>query len=100
VEIPRGEVKDSLPLLGKEFRDLRTVLAPFEPLAGEGVEDFKVRALASSNFQVYLRVAMYILTPLTRSSTRQKVDNIRKMRNDAEETELPEIVEQLEAPPR
>lgn len=101
VEIPRAEVKNSLPALGEEFVDLQNVLAPFELLAGEGAEDFKVRAIASSDFQVYLDAApgvtMFVLLALNLVlDAIRKVSNIREMRNKAEENELPDISTQLE----
>lgn len=54
VAIPRGAVSNKLPQLGEEFLELQQILGPFEELAGEGRPDFEVRAIASSDFSVFL----------------------------------------------
>jgi hypothetical protein len=53
VAIPRV-AKSTLPELGREFVELQKIFGTFEELAGEGRPDFKVRALASSDFALFL----------------------------------------------
>jgi hypothetical protein len=94
VAIPRQEVGNNLPTLGKEFAELQKILAPFEELAGEGVPDFKIRAIASSNFQVYLAaepgVAYFIARGLNEVlDAYQKLLNIKRMRSEMA-AEVPE----------
>ncbi len=54
VTIPRGAVHNNLPDLGREFRQLNTILGPFVEIVTESRETLRVRAIASSDFGVYL----------------------------------------------
>ncbi len=53
VAIPRA-AKSTLPELGREFVELQKIFGTFEELAGEGRPEFEVRALASSDFALFL----------------------------------------------
>lgn len=57
VAIPRGFVDSKLPRLGEEFIELQKILEPFEELGGENRPPFDVRAIASTDFTVYLAAA-------------------------------------------
>ncbi len=54
VMIPRNAVKNDLAALGEEFVELREIILPFSELAGESRPDLRVRAISSSEFQVFL----------------------------------------------
>ena len=57
VTIPRGAVHNNLPDLGREFRQLNTILGPFVEIVTESRETLRVRAIASSDFGVSTRTA-------------------------------------------
>ncbi|HEX9966586.1 MAG TPA: hypothetical protein VGB06_01440 [Solirubrobacterales bacterium] len=52
--IPRSEVDNGLGQLGKEFMNLKRIVAPFSELAGESRPEVEVRSISSSEFQVFL----------------------------------------------
>lgn len=54
VLIPRGAVRNELPDLGKEFINIQRILNPFVELATGSRPNLEVRAIASSDFGVYL----------------------------------------------
>ncbi len=87
VAIPRGAVKNKLPELGEELVELQRILAPFEELAGEGRPDFEVRAIASSDFSVFLLAAPGIVLVLAQAlnaivDTYQKILDIKRVRTE------------------
>ena len=57
VMIPRRAVGNGLEALGKEFIDLKRIIATFSELAGESRPDIEVRSISSSEFQVFLAAA-------------------------------------------
>ena len=57
VLIPRRAVSNDLAALGAEFVELRKILMPFVELATGSRPDLEVRALASSDFGVFLHSA-------------------------------------------
>src|SRR6266508_1666178 len=87
VAIPRGAEKNKLPELGVELVELQRILAPFEELAGEGRPDFEVRAIASSDFSVFLLAAPGIVLVLAQAlnaivDTYQKILDIKRVRTE------------------
>src|SRR5680860_624641 len=52
--IPRAQVDNGLERLGNEFKELKKIVAPFSELADEGRAEVQVRAISSSEFQVFI----------------------------------------------
>jgi hypothetical protein len=95
IAIPRQEVSDSsLPELGKEFVEWQKILAPYEELAGVGVADFRVRAISSSEFGLFLAAIPPVVLLITKAvndvlDAYQKLLNIKRMRSEMA-AEVPE----------
>jgi hypothetical protein len=95
VAIPRGAVNNKLPLLGAEFVELQKILGPFEELAGENQPDFEVRAIASTDFSVYLAAAptaaFFIVKAINAiEDVYIKWLDIKRLRTELAEKEIPE----------
>lgn len=60
VSIPRGAVHENLVDLGSEFRQLHSILGPFVEIVTGSREPLRVRAIASSDYGVYLETAVQV----------------------------------------
>ncbi len=95
VLIPRGAVENELPDLGQEFIRLQRVLGPFVELATGSRPDLKVRAIASSDFSVYLAAVpaagWLIASALDKVlDLYKKVLEIRALRQQLQEQAVPD----------
>jgi len=95
VMIPRRAVDNGLEALGKEFVDLKKIIATFSELAGENRPEVEVRSISSSEFQVFLdsapAVAVMVATTLERlMKAYESFLNIRKLHREMAEAGIPE----------
>jgi hypothetical protein len=95
VMIPRRAVGNGLEALGKEFVDLKKIIATFSELAGENRPEVEVRSISSSEFQVFLDsapvVAAMVATTLERlMKAYESFLNIRKLHREMAEAGIPE----------
>jgi hypothetical protein len=60
VTIPRGEVSERLVDLGREFAELNRILGVFVEIETGSREPMRVRAIASSDYGVYLETAVQV----------------------------------------
>jgi hypothetical protein len=94
IDIPRQEVGNSLPVLGRDFVEWQKILAPFEELAGLGVSDYRVRAISSSDFGLFLAAVPAVALFITKAvngvlDAYLKLLNIKRMRSEMA-AEVPE----------
>jgi hypothetical protein len=79
IAIPRREVGNgSLPELAEEFAEWQKILAPFEELAGVGVADFRIRAISSTDFGLFL-AAIPTVTFFITKAVNEVLDAYRKL---------------------
>lgn len=95
VLIPRSEVDDDLPGLARELRDLNRIFGPFLEIATGSRPDPKIRAIASSDFGVYLdmapQAAAFIALTVERLVALYKnILDIRIKRQELEDSGVPE----------
>jgi hypothetical protein len=93
--ISRNAVDNGLEHLGREFVELKRLLAPFSELGGEGRPEIKVRSIASSEFQVFLdsapAVAAIVATAVERLlSAYERILNIRNLHRQLAEEDVPD----------
>lgn len=93
--IPRAAVHDELGELGAEFGKLRRILEPFVELATGNRPPIRVRAIASSDFQVFLDSApatAYLFTKALKTvlETYEKLLDIRLKHRELGELGVPE----------
>lgn len=67
VTIPRGAVHENLPDLGKELRELDIILAPFEEIETGSRAPFKVRAIGSSDFGIFLAASPVVAAAIAKT---------------------------------
>lgn len=95
VLVPRGFVDNKLDRLGAEFNELNKIFSVFSEIAIGQRPGFKVRAIASSDFNVYLEalpaVAACIAVAIERIiATYKNLLDIRKHHRDLESLGIPE----------
>lgn len=95
VMIPRRAVGNGLEALGKEFIDLKRIIATFSELAGESRPDIEVRSISSSEFQVFLAAAPIAAALVATTMERllksyESYLNIRKLHRELAESGIPE----------
>ena len=95
VLIPRQFVKNRLDQLGREFKELDDIFEPFAELATGTREGFPIKAIASSDFGLFLdalpQVAACIADGIQRILTLYKQYlEIRKIRNDLLNQKVPD----------
>jgi hypothetical protein len=94
--IPRGFVKNHLDPLGQELRELDSILRPFEEVATGSRQGFAVRAIASTDFGIFLDslpiTAACVATAIERIVALYKSFlEIRKLRNELAKQNVPEV---------
>lgn len=100
IMIPRRAVDNGLESLGREFIELKQIIATFSELAGESRPEVEVRSISSSEFQVFLdsapAVAAFVSTTLERlMAGYERFLKIRKLHREMAEEGIPD--EDLEA---
>jgi hypothetical protein len=95
ISIPRGEVHSNLPDLGAEFRRLDNILAPFEEIETGSRPPFGVRAIASSDFSVYLATGTGVAAAIAAAvdwalSAYLKLQQIKENRQGLKDSGLPD----------
>lgn len=93
--IPRAAVNSGLEELGKEFMELKAIIAPFSELVGEGRPEFKVRSISSSEFQVFLDSAPATAAVIATAADRliaayKNIIEIRELRKKMAERDVPD----------
>ena len=89
--VPRAAVGNGLEALGGEFIKLKSILDPFIDLVTGSREEVEVRAIASSEFEVFLLLIPYVGAQFAKGletvlNIYEKVLNIRKASKDLEGT--------------
>lgn len=97
VTIPRGAVHNNLPDLGREFRHINTILGPFVEIVTGSREALQVRAIASSDFGVYLQTLPSVATFIALSVERmingyKSILEIRLLRQGMLDQNVPDEV--------
>ncbi|HVQ57848.1 MAG TPA: hypothetical protein VMS60_02965 [Solirubrobacterales bacterium] len=95
--IPRKRVNNGLKSLGEEFVALQQLLGPFSELAGENRPEVNVRAISSSEFQVFLiagpTIAASVAYALDRlASVYERILHIRLMEKELAKSDIPDTV--------
>jgi hypothetical protein len=93
--IPRRAVDNGLEELGKEFVDLKQIVAPFTELAGEGRPELNVRSISSSEFQVFIDSAPAVAALVATSAERllaayERILSIRNLHKQLSEQDVPD----------
>ena len=97
VTIPRSEVDEELDQLGLEFREIQSILQPFQEVLAGHRAPIHVRTIASSNFTVFVAAAPVWALGVVKAiqmivDTYSTILDIRIKRNDLAAASVPEEI--------
>jgi hypothetical protein len=95
--VPRSAVGEGLESLGREFIRIKSIIDPFIELVTGSREEVRVRAIASSEFEVFVLLAPYVGLGFAKGletvlNIYEKVLNIRKATKELEGTGVDQSV--------
>jgi hypothetical protein len=95
IAIPREAVNNGLQELGVEFTRLRKIVGPFQELATGTRDEVEVRAIASSDFSVFLAAAPIWALSLAKAIRElvlayEKIVEIKRQRAEMQKLDIPE----------